>query len=232
MKAQGDHAEVVQSTLPRKRGRRKVEGLAEARRQQMLAAALDLFGSKGFHGTTTQDLADRADVSVGLMYQYFKDKEDLLAAAISQIFDAYLTEIPRAVAKAADDPLSRFKTAIHAYCRVVDEHRDAALLGYRETRSLSRPLTKGLMEKETRSTALIAERVAECIDAGVFRNVDVSVMTYHIVVFVHSWALNSWRLKGRFNREQYVDVGIDMLLGPILVAAATAAPRARSTTRK
>ena len=200
---------------PRKRGRKKLLGLVEVRRQQMLIAALELFGNKGFHRTTTQDLADKANVSVGLMYQYFKDKEDLLAAAISQIFDAYLTEIPLAVAKAAD-PLSRFRAAVHTYCRVIDEHRDAALLGYRETRSLSRVLTKGLMAKEKQSTALIAERVTECIEAGVFRPVNLSIMTYHIVVFVHSWALNSWRLKGEFKREEYVDAGIDMLLGPIL----------------
>lgn len=218
MKSQTD---VVDGETPilvapaRKRGRRKVQGLAEVRRQQMLTAALELFGTKGFHGTTTQDLADKANVSVGLMYQYFADKEDLLAAAISQIFDAYLTEIPRAVTEATD-PLGRFKAAIHAYCRVIDEHRDAALLGYRETRSLSRALTKRLMEKETKSTALITDRVNECIAAGVFRPVNPAVMTYHIVVFVHSWALNSWRLNGEFTRDEYVNVGIDMLLGPIL----------------
>lgn len=201
--------------LPRKRGRKKVQGLVEARRQQILTAALDLFGTKGFHRTTTQDLADRADVSVGLIYQYFRSKEDLLAAAISQIFDAYLTEIPREV-EGARDPLSRFKAAIHAYCRVIDEHREAALLGYRETRSLSKAMTKALMDKELKSTSLIEERVAECVAAGVFAPVDVSMMTYHIVVFVHSWALNAWRLKARFEREEYVDAGIDMLLGQVL----------------
>lgn len=218
---------------PRKRGRRKVDGLVEARRQQILTAALDLFGTKGFHRTTTQDLAERADVSVGLIYQYFKDKEDLLAAAISQIFDAYLHEIPLAV-KGAPDPLARFRAAVHAYCRVIDEHREAALLGYRETRSLSKAATKSLMAKETRSTALIEERVTECIDAGIFHPLDVAMMTYHLVVFVHSWALNAWRLHGQFEREQYVDVGLDMLLGPILKAPKPAVKRgtARSAPAK
>ena len=153
-------------TPPPRRGRKKVDGLVEARRTQILAAAIDLFGSKGFHRTTTQDLADAANVSVGLIYQYFKDKEDLLAAAIGQIFDAYASEIPLAVER-APDPLARFRAAIHAYCRVIDEHREAALLGYRETRSLSKALTKKLMAKEMKSTQLIAERVTECVDAGV-----------------------------------------------------------------
>nr|AFK33040.1 putative transcription regulator [Variovorax sp. DB1] len=229
--AGGPRADASPLVLPRKRGRKKVDGLVEARRQQILTAALDLFGTKGFHRTTTQDLADSADVSVGLIYQYFKDKEDLLAAAIGQIFDAYLTEIPLAV-EAAADPLSRFRAAVHAYCRVIDEHREAALLGYRETRSLSKTATKGLMAKETQSTALIAERVTECIDAGVFRPVDVAMLTYHIVVFVHSWALNSWRLKGQFKREDYVDVGVDMLLGPIVQQPEPAPARKAAKTPK
>jgi AcrR family transcriptional regulator len=231
--ATGPRADASPLVLPRKRGRKKVDGLVEARRQQILTAALDLFGTKGFHRTTTQDLAESADVSVGLIYQYFKDKEDLLAAAIGQIFDAYLAEIPLAV-EAATDPLSRFRAAVHAYCRVIDEHREAALLGYRETRSLSKAAAKGLMAKETQSTALIAERVSECIDARVFRAVDVAMLTYHIVVFVHSWALNSWRLKGQFKREDYVDVGVDMLLGPIVEAPASAPARkaAKTTARR
>ncbi len=225
----GDVAK-ASAVLPLKRGRKKVDGLVEVRREQIISAALELFGSKGFHRTTTQDLADRAGVSVGLIYQYFKDKEDLLAAAIGQIFDAYLSEIPIAV-QAAPDSYARFRAAVHAYCRVIDEHREAALLGYRETRSLSKVLTKGLMEKETRSTALIAERVTECIEVGVFRRVDVAMMTYHIVVFVHSWALNSWRLKGQYAREKYVDVGIDMLLGPI-VQASTSRKSAKTAARR
>jgi len=215
--------------LPKRRGRKKVDGLVEARRQQILTAALDLFGTKGFHSTTTQDLADHANVSVGLIYQYFKSKEDLLAAAIGQIFDAYLSEIPRAV-RDSPDPLARFRAAVHAYCRVIDEHREAALLGYRETRSLSKALTKGLMEKETRSTALIAERVTECIEEGVFRPIDVAMMTYHIVVFVHSWALNAWRLNGQYTRSEYVEVGIDMLLGPIVQPPSEPAPAGSSRT--
>jgi TetR/AcrR family transcriptional regulator, cholesterol catabolism regulator len=223
-------SDVVTYVIPPRRGRRKVDGLAAARRQQILTAALETFGNKGFHSTTTQDLAERADVSVGLIYQYFKSKEDLLAAAIGQIFDAYLTEIPLAV-QAETDPMARFRAALHAYCRVVDEHREAALLGYRETRSLSRELTRGLMEKETRSTALIADRVTECIDHGVFRPIDVAMMTYHIVIFVHSWAFNAWRLKGRFTRERYVDSGIDMLLGPVLQSP-EASERAKQPAKK
>lgn len=51
------------------------------RRQQILDAALDVFGEQGFEGATTKDIATRADVTHGLIYFYFKNKEDLFGAA-------------------------------------------------------------------------------------------------------------------------------------------------------
>jgi AcrR family transcriptional regulator len=51
------------------------------RRQQMIEAALDVFAEQGFEGATTKDIAARADVTQGLIYFYFRSKEDLFLAA-------------------------------------------------------------------------------------------------------------------------------------------------------
>ncbi len=51
---------------------------AEDRRNQILEAALKVFAEKGFKGATNQEIATKADISPGLIYRYFKNKEDLL----------------------------------------------------------------------------------------------------------------------------------------------------------
>lgn len=51
------------------------------RRQQILDVALDVFAEQGFEAATTKDIAARADVTHGLIYFYFKNKEDLFGAA-------------------------------------------------------------------------------------------------------------------------------------------------------
>ena len=63
--------------MPRKPG-----PSAADRRNQILEAALKVFAAKGFKGATNQDIADEADISPGLIYRYFKNKEDLLFALI------------------------------------------------------------------------------------------------------------------------------------------------------
>jgi len=44
-----------------------------------------------------RDIARRAGISVGLIYQYVADKEDLLLLAILEIVDSYKREIPKAI---------------------------------------------------------------------------------------------------------------------------------------
>jgi AcrR family transcriptional regulator len=52
---------------------------AEERRKAIIAAARRVFAAKGFHGTTTRDLAQAAGVSEALLYRHFPTKEALFA---------------------------------------------------------------------------------------------------------------------------------------------------------
>lgn len=55
----------------------------EARRSQILSAALRCFAREGFHRTTMQDIFREADLSPGAVYSYFKGKDELIAAIIT-----------------------------------------------------------------------------------------------------------------------------------------------------
>jgi AcrR family transcriptional regulator len=58
---------------------------ASDRRQQILEAALRVFSTKGFHKATNKDIAEAAGgISPGLIYWYFKDKEDLFLSIIKE----------------------------------------------------------------------------------------------------------------------------------------------------
>ena len=52
-------------------------------KEKILDAALHLFAQKGYHKTSISDIAVNADVAKGLVYNYFKSKEDLLLEIIS-----------------------------------------------------------------------------------------------------------------------------------------------------
>src|SRR5215208_7224066 len=57
----------------------------EARRRQILSAALRCFAREGFHRTTMQDIFREADLSPGAVYSYFKGKDELVIAIVMEM---------------------------------------------------------------------------------------------------------------------------------------------------
>ncbi len=66
--------------------RSKRDQQREERRQEILRAALEVFGQKGFHASNVSDVAAKAGVSQGTIYWYFESKEELIEAALLSLF--------------------------------------------------------------------------------------------------------------------------------------------------
>jgi len=73
---------------PEKPPHTRRERRVAARRIQILDAAARLFAEKGFHRTTTKDIAEAADVSEGTLYNYFENKEDMLLGIMSRLSES------------------------------------------------------------------------------------------------------------------------------------------------
>src|SRR6267154_4745113 len=63
----------------------KVLAQLEARRNSIVASAIDVIAKSGMEGCTTDLVAKRADIANGLMYHYFPDKTELLAAVTAHV---------------------------------------------------------------------------------------------------------------------------------------------------
>ncbi|MEH7458537.1 TetR/AcrR family transcriptional regulator [Bacillus sp. JJ1127] len=57
---------------------------AEERRNEILDAADELFGRKGFDGTSTNDILEKVGIARGTLYHHFKSKEDIMDALIER----------------------------------------------------------------------------------------------------------------------------------------------------
>ena len=62
----------------------KDESLIEMRREQMIQGAVKLFKEKGFHRTTTREIAKEAGFSIGTLYEYIRTKEDVFISRLRQ----------------------------------------------------------------------------------------------------------------------------------------------------
>ena len=59
-------------------------------RERILAAATEVFARSGFHGARVADIADQAGIAYGLVYHYFRNKDDILGAIFSERWQQYI----------------------------------------------------------------------------------------------------------------------------------------------
>ncbi len=67
--------------------------LTAARRSQILDAATELFAEQGFNKTTVRKVAQRAGVADGTIYNYFKNKNDLLMGILHRLNESELRDL-------------------------------------------------------------------------------------------------------------------------------------------
>ena len=65
----------------------------EIRRAEIMDAAMLLFMEKGYANTTTQDIVDKVNISRGLLYYHFKNKEDILYCLVERYSEKLLSDI-------------------------------------------------------------------------------------------------------------------------------------------
>ena len=90
--------------------------VSDKRHDQIVKAAVRLFSERGYFQTTIGDIAREADISKGLIYLYFKDKNDVLFYTLRFVLLLYEQKIPLVLEK-LDNPLLMLKTALRVYCR-------------------------------------------------------------------------------------------------------------------
>jgi len=191
--------------------------LVEERRGQIVRAAVKLFSDEGYYTTTIQQIAREAGVSTGLIYQYFRDKDDILFLSLKLVLDSYENEIPPQL-NGIEHPVERLCVAAWAYCHIVDELRAATVLAYRSTKPLRADRRILIKEAEVRTNRLIEKCIHACVEGGYMRELNEYLLSYQLVMFAHSWALKHWVLSEHYSLETYVAEGIKLLIEPFLTA--------------
>ncbi len=87
----------------------RTPNVTEDRREQIIGAAMRVFAQKGFDRATNKDIAREAHITPGLIYHYFKSKEDLLKVAIeSNPLRQLLRSIPPQLPEMSPEDLLRY----------------------------------------------------------------------------------------------------------------------------
>jgi TetR/AcrR family fatty acid metabolism transcriptional regulator len=136
--------------------------------QRILDAAVAVIAEKGYWQAKVAEIADRAGVADGTIYLYYKNKEQLLMAAIDSAFDAFL-ERARAELAGLDGPKQRLHRLAFLHLDMLGANRNLAVVFQTELRHSAKFLAQFSRHRLVEYFDMIRGIVREGQQAGVFR---------------------------------------------------------------
>jgi len=109
-KTQAERA-AAYSWLLRGDSERRSTPKAEATRQHLIATAIELFAERGYENTSVREIGQRVGLTTGAIYDHFRNKADLLAAAVAA---AIAAQLERPQSPGAVRPIVDSTTAVFA----------------------------------------------------------------------------------------------------------------------
>ncbi|MFC6298814.1 TetR family transcriptional regulator [Pseudomonas sp. CCM 7893] len=137
------------------------------RKDQIIAAALELFRSKGFADVSTRDLADHAGLSRSHVYHYFSDWKELRREAFVRFANEQLDEVRAPLADAP--PLDALLGFLHDCLPGAADAGWALWLDAWDEAMHDPELAQAYLEINAQWQAMLAEVIERGVGAGVFR---------------------------------------------------------------
>ena len=168
----------------------------------IVKAAIILFADQGFHKTKISQIAEQANVAVGSIYLYFRNKDDI----INKIFEGLWQRLYLESKKIADDkslqPCFKVDKMIESIIDIFTENPHLAVLYVNEQNSL---LTNGkdISTKYYTKILDVAEKIMqEGINKGEFvKDIDIKIFRH----FIFGAIRNLLHLWGKYPEEISID---------------------------
>lgn len=141
------------------------------KREKIINAAAKFFGEKGYHNTTTSEIAEAAGVAAGTIYIYFTSKEELIVAVFEEFLGKHMERL-RAGVEAVDGPIARIRRLMTLGLELMESNPESAKIFLSQLRQ-STTMIKTVAKRSSRAYKDIIEAVlADGMAKGVFRQMD------------------------------------------------------------
>ena len=161
---------------------------AEETKSRLIDSALKIFSNKGYKASTTKDIAKEAGVTDGLIYHYFKSKEELIWAILER--HTLIHHIQRMIAElrpdmGIEDTVGHY---VRSLFRILEENNDLIVLIFGEAQRNTEIQTRlgMIVNHGARPLAGILARYVnqdpEDLHLAV-RNLQFSVVQYYLIIY-------------------------------------------------
>ncbi len=160
------------------------------RKRAILKAALKLFVERGYKKTKMETIAQEAGLSKGLLYFYFKSKDQILAEIIRENFSGLLKKL-QGVSKKSVDPIEGLRKFVEIEVSFYTKNRPLSrllyslLVGY-EIEDLSEEYKRVFIELHRKEREILEGILERGIEDGVFKRIDRNLLLHFVSGPLHS----------------------------------------------
>jgi AcrR family transcriptional regulator len=200
----------------------------DARPQELLAAALDLFVERGYASTRLEDVARRAGVSKGTLYLYFTNKEELFKAVVRENIVPALGEAEDIISTYEGHSADLLRCVVMGWWERLGATKVSGIIKLVMAEAGNFPDLAQFYQEEVinRSTTMMVSMFDRALARKEFRPINVDVMTQVLIAPI--LMMITWKHSvGPCSNEQFdpmvfLEAFLDMALHGLLPPAAGA----------
>lgn len=194
---------------------RAVDPAATATPRRLMEAAADAFAAKGFHATTTRDIASRAGLSAAGVYVHFASKEDLLYQ-LSRSGHEVARDLLVAAAAAGATPAEALRNIMSSFAQWHAEHFRVARIVQYEFQNLTAEHRESVLRLRKEIDSVVRQVVTQGVRSGDFDvdNVpDTTLALLSMAVDVARWYDPEIKRTPEAIGAAYADLGLRLVHG-------------------
>jgi AcrR family transcriptional regulator len=189
----------------------KKEKVAVANLVKIFRATLTLANEKGFHAMSLRDLCAESGMSMGGLYAYFKNKDELLTL-IQEQGRAIVRRVMTDQLEGIDDPEAALKMAVRSHLYLSEVLQPWFFFSYMETRFFKAAEGRRAIDGELQTEAIFHRILEAGVAAGMFCLGDPLLLAAAIKALLQDWYLKRWKYRRRHvDVDAYADFVISMV---------------------
>jgi len=179
-------------------------------REKILGAALEVFSSKGFHGATVDEVAERAGLGKGTVYRHFSSKRELF----SELIRSKVAELEEAVTGAIDpraDVLKIIETYLRVYFEFFDRNRNLYKVLIQEQSDFGAEVKALYIGNILKKLPLLRRKILQAGKSGHLKPIDFHTVFYGVMGFIDG-VIQKWLASdGRYSLVEEMPTVLEAL---------------------
>jgi AcrR family transcriptional regulator len=185
--------------------------LAERRHQQIVEGACKVFYKKGYHPTTTRDIAKACNMSIGQLYHYISCKDDVLYLVHKHMGKVWLEYLNKPDLEQIIDPVEKLKEALRRSSEFMAQNKKLIQFVYSESKYLNKKHLKTVLEMDYQNVVSFWGNLVKDIKKTKAIKCDPDYMG-SIITYLNAFLpLRGWTLNVK-QKEKHTDSMVDFIL--------------------